>query len=444
MRVAVLQFAVGEYTKMLEVSRQRHIDGCKRFGYSYRCDFALRAKHPYWHKLEMVLEAIRDGFDYVVWIDADTIWNGFDPLTDAIKTDGIGMTWADGVWPEPYYQHYNCGVYFIRCVDNKDEMIATLTKWQNEPDDGHPWGDQHAFHKLLGRNEIEVTRVDDRFNNGFGNPVIRAWHGQGIKALPDMIRYERRLHNGNQEFIGSRMLKYADFKEDWFRSAAEELGQEIWPHRKFWEYIYIAVVLKQRKKIFQGSKGIVFGSGKEWLPSYLAGQGCFVTITDKQESGEWAKTNQHGSSKWDCFRPDMVDKETFDRLVTFEAVDMNMIPSNLKQAEYDFVWSSSSLEHIGSRHLGRLFMWNAMECLKRNGVAVHTTEGCLSGGTYDSLGFSVFGKEDFDHMVDVQSCYSSKMSPVAWGTDVAQDIEGMYDSDNARKWTSVGLVIDKA
>lgn len=443
MRVAVLQFAVGDYTKMLDVSRQRHIAGCQRFGYSYRCDFKLRAKHAYWHKLEMVTEAIRDGFDYIVWLDADTIWNGREPLTDALATDGIGMAWTGGEWSPPFYQHYNCGVYFVRCCENKEAMLNVINTWKNEPDNGHPWGDQHALHSLLNRGEIQITRIDNRFNSGVGSPTVRVWHGLGMKAIAEMVRYEKCLWVDNAE-IGSRMLKYSDFAEDWFTETVKKLGQAAWDHRKFWEYVYIAAVLHERKKVRAGSKGIVFGAGKEWLPSYLASQGCFVTVTDHLDGGAWVGSNQYGSSKWDCFRDDMVDRETFDRMVTFESVDMNHIPQSLMDQSYDFAWSSGSLEHIGSRHLGRLFMWNSLGCLKKGGVAVHTTEGELHGGSYDSAGFSVFCKEDFDHMIDVQWNYSAKMLPVAWGTDIAESIVGMYDSSASRKWTSVGVVIDKA
>lgn len=442
MRVAVLQFAVGEYTKMLEVSRQRHLSGCQKFGYSYRCDFELRAKHPYWHKLEMVIEAVKDGFDYIVWLDADTVWNGQEPLTDALHVDGIGMAWTGGDWKPPFCPHYNCGVYFVRCCENRDAVLSDLYKWRDEPDNGHPWGDQHALHALLSRGEIKVVDVDNRFNHGVGQPTVRVWHGLGMQAVPEMVRYEKCLWL-DRDKIGSRMLKYSDFSQDWFVDTVEKLGLPAWDHRKFWEYVYIAAVLHEHKKVHPGSKGIVFGAGKEWLPSYLAKQGCFVTVTDNVKGGLWASSNQYGSSKWDCFREDLVDRDTFDKMVTFEQVDMNCIPQSLKDASYDFAWSSGSLEHIGSRHAGRLFVWNSLGCLKKGGISVHTTEGELHGGSFDSDGFSVFCKSDFEHMVDVQWNYSARVYPVSWGTDIAGSMVGMYDFDAFRKWTSVGIVIEK-
>ena len=204
MRVVVLQFAVGEYTKMLDVSRQRHLDGCRRFGYSYRCDFALRARHPYWHKLQMVIEAIRDGFDYIAWIDADAIWSGMESLTDAMQSDGIGMVWSDGLYRPPYYTHYNCGVYFVRCVDDKQAMLDKMIRWSNESDNGHPWGDQHAFHELLKQGQIEVTKIPKRFNCEEGLPTIRVWHGQGMAALQDMINFSKGLGTMNSHPIAFR------------------------------------------------------------------------------------------------------------------------------------------------------------------------------------------------------------------------------------------------
>ena len=41
---------------------------------------------------------------------------------------------------------------------------------------------------------------------------------------------------------------------------------------------------------------------------------------------------------------------------------------------FDFVWSSCSLEHLGSLEAGVRFVENSLRCLKPGGVAVHTTE----------------------------------------------------------------------
>ena len=53
------------------------------------------------------------------------------------------------------------------------------------------------------------------------------------------------------------------------------------------------------------------------------------------------------------------------------------IPERLDGA-FDFVWSCCALEHLGDLEAGWRFVENSIRCLKPNGIAVHTTEYCLS------------------------------------------------------------------
>jgi hypothetical protein len=51
---------------------------------------------------------------------------------------------------------------------------------------------------------------------------------------------------------------------------------------------------------------------------------------------------------------------------------MRNIPGDLR--DFDFVWSASALEHLGSLKLGEQFVYESLRCVKPGGVAVHTTE----------------------------------------------------------------------
>jgi len=68
----------------------------------------------------------------------------------------------------------------------------------------------------------------------------------------------------------------------------------------------------------------------------------------------------------------LVDDETFRKHVSYRPVDMNSIPSDLK--DFDFNWSSCSFEHLGSINKGFDFLENQLATLKPGGWAVHTTE----------------------------------------------------------------------
>lgn len=175
-------------------------------------------------------------------------------------------------------------------------------------------------------------------------------------------------------------------------------------HRKQWEFVYVIKCLEDSGFIKKNNKGLAFGVGKEKLPSFLAENECYVTATDLDSSDDlcqsWQKTNQHCAQKQDLFYKNIISEEKFNKFVEFKAVDMNSIPDYLK--DYDFCWSSCSLEHLGSLKHGLDFIKNSLDCLKPGGVAVHTTEFNLSSNenTFESKGSSVYRKKDIEQFAE--------------------------------------------
>jgi FkbM family methyltransferase len=78
----------------------------------------------------------------------------------------------------------------------------------------------------------------------------------------------------------------------------------------------------------------------------------------------------------DLWKPEILSEDDFKRLVSFRPVDMNHVDPDLRG--FDFVWSSCSLEHLGTLEQGRRFIFESLRCLRPGGVAVHTTEYNLS------------------------------------------------------------------
>ncbi|MGE3779833.1 MAG: class I SAM-dependent methyltransferase [Pirellulaceae bacterium] len=147
-------------------------------------------------------------------------------------------------------------------------------------------------------------------------------------------------------------------------------------HRKIWEWCYIAQALAERQLLRPGRRGLVFAVGQEPLPALFAGLGCDILATDldvrRAAAAGWVKTNQHADSLAQLVRPELCPLEKFHERVSFRHVDMNQIPDDLQG--FDFVWSSCSLEHLGSLAHGEQFLYNSLKCLRTGGVAVHTTE----------------------------------------------------------------------
>jgi len=158
--------------------------------------------------------------------------------------------------------------------------------------------------------------------------------------------------------------------------------KQVGMHRKEWEYHYIIRALNASGKLRPGMRGIVFGVGRDPLVSYFASLGVRVLATDlgPKDTTAWDTV-----SKDSLFREHLLSRSQFDELVEFRAADMNDISTI--DGQFDFVWSTGSVQHVGSIALGKAFAMASMLLLKPGGMAVHTTEFSLSSleKTVDSV-----------------------------------------------------------
>ena len=98
---------------------------------------------------------------------------------------------------------------------------------------------------------------------------------------------------------------------------------------------------------------------------------------------------------------------------------MNRIEPGLRKGQYDFLWSTCSLEHVGSVFLGARFVIDAMESLQPGGVAVHTVEYNLGPShteTSRAGGTSVWRREDVDDLMRDLSLLGYIVAPTCWWT----------------------------
>lgn len=212
-------------------------------------------------------------------------------------------------------------------------------------------------------------------------------------------------HNGIPSLTtpASQLCTSEQMEGEPFESYCFAAGAQAGFHRKSWEHAYVWAALTHRGLIRPGTKVLGFGVGLEATPAAFARCGMEVTATDAPpEIGEalgWADTHQHVSALEQLHR-DWLPREEFDRLVRYEAVDMNDIPEHL--AGYDACWSACALEHLGSIDLGLNFIENSLKVLRPGGIAVHTTEFNLSSNdrTFDKNHLSLFRKKDIERLTE--------------------------------------------
>jgi 2-polyprenyl-3-methyl-5-hydroxy-6-metoxy-1,4-benzoquinol methylase len=188
--------------------------------------------------------------------------------------------------------------------------------------------------------------------------------------------------------------------QDWAERFGEARGHL---HRKIWEWCFIAEALHERKLLQPGFSGLGFAVGTEPLTSLFCNLGSSIyatdLFTDIAKEGGWVKTNQHASNVESLNSRKLCSNELFKKNCTFRHVDMNDIPNDM--TNFDFVWSSCALEHLGSLSHGEEFIYNAMKCLKPGGFAVHTTEYNFSSNsnTVSSGDTVLYRRQDIENII---------------------------------------------
>lgn len=255
----------------------------------------------------------------------------------------------------------------------------------------------------------------------------------------------------------SQMCTAEQFGEPDYIRIAQQLGLTPRFHRKQWEFAYIYRSLEAAGQVRPGSRGLVFGVGREKLPSRLAAEGCSVVATDLpvgEGDGNWVGGPQHTASLDGIFHEKLIARDLFEERVSFRPVNMMKIPEDLR--DFDFCWSSCALEHLGSLDAGLDFIRNSIACLKPGGYAVHTTEFNLESDerTLDSGSCVVYRKRDLlafqEQMRAAGHTMELTFHPGSTPTD--QMIDKNRDSDihlrlyvrNRIAATSIGLCIRKS
>jgi len=217
--------------------------------------------------------------------------------------------------------------------------------------------------------------------------------------------------------------------------------------------------LWERKCLEPGKKGLVFAVGSEPLPSVFARMGCHITATDiHPDRGEvlgWTHGDQLCFGLESLNKRKLCSEEIFRRSVVYRPVDMNDIPNDL--VNFDFNWSSCSFEHLGSIEKGMLFLKNQLRTLKPGGWAVHTTEFNISSNdqTLDNDPNTViFRKRDIEQItseLEKEGHYVEEVDfslgglPEDYHVDLfpyKQDIH-LRLQINEYVATSIGLIIQK-
>jgi hypothetical protein len=178
--------------KLLEMTRNHHEAYCKRHGLDYRCVIDNPSTIPpeagSWGKIQLIKDALADGYDSVIWLDADTLIVDMDtPLTKGVVAGKIGVCWHR----IPQGDHWNVGTIYL---DNTEETRAFIDAWlASYPPEYDGWMEQGVFNKMAQKSKTVVT-ISDRWNATLAvsmvpDAVVLGFHGQGdTKYRADLMK----------------------------------------------------------------------------------------------------------------------------------------------------------------------------------------------------------------------------------------------------------------
>lgn len=200
------------------------------------------------------------------------------------------------------------------------------------------------------------------------------------------------------------------------------MGLPLVFHRKYWEWVFVLHHAIRTGAVGPGKRALGFAVGAEPLPAAFARTGASVTATDAPadigiENG-WQKSGEYATRLDDLYHPDVVDRDTFERNVTFSVCDMTRIPTDL--SGYDFCWSCCSFEHLGTLEAGIDFVVESVEkTLALGGIACHTTEFNLSSDndTVEDGPTVLYRKRDILKLIDLLERRGHTVEPFSIAPD---------------------------
>ncbi len=199
----------------------------------------------------------------------------------------------------------------------------------------------------------------------------------------------------------SQPCTQAQLEDPRYHEWRHRLAEETVYNRKVWEWAWICEMLEREAARHDGAMQLVgFGVGTEPIVGWLAREGHSVLATDlphdATETQRWATTNQHAADI-DALDPrHIAAPEVLRDRVRFRPVDMRSLPPDL--GEFDAMWSSCAIEHLGSLEAGFRFVDASLEHCRPGGLALHTTELNVSDErrTVESGHTVVYRKSDLE------------------------------------------------
>ena len=172
----------GDYLPLMELTKARNEAYCARHAFDFVYHVGtLDPKYASvwdgcWPKVELIQQALRKGYQYIVWMDPDALIRDLDTdLRDACPL-GIGACWMR----IPQLDHWNVGVLYLQ---NTPEVVRFVDEWLAQFPGDKQWREQGVFNAMGMKSKVVFT-IADRWNATMNysmvpDAVVLGFHGNG-------------------------------------------------------------------------------------------------------------------------------------------------------------------------------------------------------------------------------------------------------------------------
>ncbi|MEO0341907.1 MAG: putative nucleotide-diphospho-sugar transferase [Pseudomonadota bacterium] len=152
------------------------------FGYEARIvsDAKIKERHPAWYRIQLIQQLFAEGYEWVMWLDADAIFVRFDVdvLDQAEDGSDLYFVHETGFSGAAYQPAPNSGVMLFRNSDWSKKLLSEI--WaETQYSERFPW-EQGALWKILGHHD-GLSRLD---KTHLAKENVNQEYYEKIKLLP--------------------------------------------------------------------------------------------------------------------------------------------------------------------------------------------------------------------------------------------------------------------
>lgn len=230
-KICICSLSIGkEYRKKVEIGIRTKKMYCIQHNYDFREDediYDSKVGLP-WNKILLILKCLQEDYDYVVWMDADTlIMNPEKTIDDIINTE-LGK--YDMLVSYEYVENpsfFNSGVMFFRKCDWTISFLKKVFSFSLDDRFNGPFYDQPALNFCYSENylniqeHIKITYNQKLFNSYWfqytlGDFILHLARCDVVGRLQDQMElfcpYRKRKET--EEEYKDRLKKHIELKEN--------------------------------------------------------------------------------------------------------------------------------------------------------------------------------------------------------------------------------------